>query len=406
MTPSGRTIGLTLLGLAIAGGLFYVTFRTEPVAVDLSEVTVAPMNVTINADGKTRIREVYEVGSPIAGTALRAPVDVGDPVLRGETVVAVVEPVVSGLLDARSRIEAEAAVAEAQAGLDVAQSQLRQAEEDLSYARQQYDRTQALVERGVASVTRLEDSDALVATRQAALSAAQSRVAQAEGTLARTQAALVDPVVDTARAGSAEDCCIRLTAPVDGVVLSVEVVSERAVMPGTTLVTVGDPADLEIVADLLSTDAIRVGPGTRAIVERWGGPDPLEAVLRSIDPVARTKVSALGIEEQRVDARLDILSPPEARAGLGHGFSVFLRLIEWENDAVLQAPLSALFRRGPDWYVYVAEDGVARLTPVETGRRNEAAVQILSGLEPGARVITHPGDRVTDGAAIVERSGL
>jgi HlyD family secretion protein len=199
---------------------------------------------------------------------------------------------------------------------------------------------------------------------------------------------------------------VRLTAPVDGVVLSVDVVSQRAVTAGTTLVTVGDPTDLEIVADLLSSDAIRVSPGTRAIVERWGGPNALEAELRSIDPVARTKVSALGIEEQRVDARLDILSPPDARAGLGHGFSVFLRLIEWEEEAVLQAPLSALFRQGPDWYVFVADNGIARLTQVEAGRRNEVSVQILSGLEPGMRVVTHPSDQIADGAEIVERSAL
>ena len=405
MNTKMRTVGLIVLGLVIAGALLYVTFRTEPVPVDLTEVTVAPMRVTVNADGKTRIRDVYDVASPITGTALRAPVEVGDPVTGDETVVAIVEPVTSALLDARSRIEAEAAVREVEAGLEVAASQVRQAKEDLAYARQQYERTQALVERGVASVTRLEDADAHLATREAALDAAESRLLMAQSTVARAQAALIEPALPERSAGGG-DCCVRLTAPVDGVVLSVDVVSQRAVTAGTTLVTVGDPTDLEIVADLLSSDAIRVSPGTRAIVERWGGPNALEAVLRSIDPVARTKVSALGIEEQRVDARLDILSPPEERAGLGHGFSVFLRLIEWEEDAVLQAPLSALFRQGPDWYVFVAEHGVARLTQVEAGRRNEVSVQILSGLEPGMRVVTHPSDQIADGAEIVERSAL
>lgn len=405
MTTKLRTAVLSAVGLAILGALLYVTFRTTPVPVDLTEVTVAPMRVTINADGQTRIREVYEVASPITGTALRAPVEVGDPVTGGQTLVAIVEPVASGLLDARSRIEAEAAVREAEAGLEVAASQLRQAEEDLAYARQQFDRTKALVERGVASVTRLEDADALVATRQAALGAAQSRLSMAESTVARAKAALVEPALPDVPEGGSE-CCVRLTAPVDGVVLSVDVVSERPVTAGTTLVSVGDPADLEIVADLLSSDAIRVGPGTRAIVERWGGPNPLSAVLRSIDPVARTKVSALGIEEQRVDARLDITSPVEERAGLGHGFSVFLRLVEWEDEAVLQAPLSALFRSGEDWHVFVADGDVARQVQVTTGRRNETAVQILSGLEAGQRVVTHPSDRITDGAKIVERSSL
>jgi HlyD family secretion protein len=197
---------------------------------------------------------------------------------------------------------------------------------------------------------------------------------------------------------------VHLTAPADGVVLDLGVVSERPVVAGDLLLSIGDPVDLEIVADLLSSDAVRLEPGSRAIVERWGGPHALEARLRRIEPAARTKVSALGIEEQRVDAIFDLVSPVGERPGLGHGFSVFLRIVEWEAEDVLQVPLSALFRDGDAWAVFVAEGGRARLQPVEPGRRNDMAAEIEAGLETGDRVIVHPGDAVADGAAIAERA--
>ncbi len=404
MTLNSRNIGLGIVGALIFGALLFVTFRTDPVPVDLIEATRGPMQVTINADGQTQIRDIYDVSTPISGTALRAPVEVGDMVTAGETVVAVVERGAPELLDLRSRVQAEAAVREAQAGLAFAASQLRQAQEDLAYARQQEDRAAELVQRGAASLTRLEDAQALVSSRLAALDAAHSQLDMAESTLERTRAALIEPTV-TEDDGN-DDCCVEILAPIDGVVLAVDVVSKTRVLAGTTLVSLGDPADLEIVADLLSADAIQIGPGTEAQVERWGGDAPLSATLRSIDPVARTKVSALGIEEQRVDARLDITSPPEHRPGLGHGFAVFLRLVEWREDDVLQVPLSALFRRDNVWHVFSVSGGIAQGVPVEIGRRNETSAQVLSGLEEGARVITHPSDEIEDGSRVIERSAL
>jgi len=325
-------------------------------------------------------------------------------VTAGVTVVAVVERGAPALLDMRSRVQAEAAVREAQAGLAFSASQLRQAIEDLAYARQQESRTAELVARGAASQTRLEDVQALVTTRMAALDAAHSRLDMAESTLERTRAALIEP--NGSGEADGEACCVEITAPIDGVVLDVSVVSKTPVLAGTTLVSIGDPENLEIIADLLSADAIRIGPGTEASVERWGGETPLVAELKSIDPVARTKISALGIEEQRVDARLDILSPPEDSPGLGHGFSVFLRLVEWREDEVLQVPLSALFRRGEVWHVFTVEDGIATGVPVDVGRRNETSAQILDGLDDGARVVMHPSDAIEDGRRVIERSAL
>ncbi len=402
MVWTTRTMGMSLAGAALLGGLAYVAFREDPVPVDLIEVISAPMQVTIDADGKTRIRDLFEVAAPIAGTALRAPVAVGDPVVAGETVVARVEPATPTLLDARSRAQAEAAVAEAEAALEVARTDLTRAEEEEVFARMQFERTQTLVERGVSTITQLETATQVLAVAEAAVASARSRIAMAEGTRDRAQAALVGP---EGGAGDAA-CCVDLTAPAGGVVLSIATISEHPVQAGAPLVTVGDPTELEIVADLLSSDAVRIAPGTRAIVERWGGPDPLEAVLTRIEPAAETRVSALGIEEQRVDVIFDIVTPAEDRPGLGHGFSVFLRVVEWEEESVLQVPLGALFRRGDGWAVYVVADAVVEERAVTLGRRGARMAQVLEGLEAGERIVTHPSEAVADGVTVVDRRDL
>ena len=400
MTP--RTLGLAVLGVALAGGLAVVAFRDDPVPVDLHTVARASLAVTVTADGRTRIREIWDVAAPITGTARRSPVAVGDRVVEGETLVAVVEPVAPPLLDARARIQAEAALREAEAGLQVAQATVRQAEEDESYTRSQYERTRTLVERGVVSTTQLENMSQLLAVKAAALDAARSNLAMVAGARDRAAAMLIEPGPAEATAS----CCIEIRAPATGTVLAVAEISERPVLAGAPLLSIGDPSDLEIVADLLSSDAVRLPRGARALVDRWGGPEALEARLIRIDPTARTKVSALGIEEQRVDAVFELVSSPEARPGLGGGFAVFLRIVEWEADGVLQVPLSALFRSDGGWAVYVVRDGIAHLTRVETGRRSATAAEVVSGLSEGDRVVTHPSDALGDGTAVAERSAL
>lgn len=396
-----RTVALTVIGALTAGALAVVAFRTDPVPVDLHRLARGPMQVTIDADGRTRIREVYEVAAPIDGTALRAPVRVGDAVTAGKTVVAIVEPIASGLLDTRTRIQAEAAVREAEAGLHVARSRLSQTREELSYARRTFERTSKLVERGVVSLTRLEDTKEQLAIAKAAEEAAVSELEMAKSTLDRARAALIEPGGDGE--GDPERCCLRLMAPVNGRVLEIDVVSERPVVAGTRLLSVGQPSDLEIVADLLSTDAVRLAPGDRAIVERWGGETPLEARVAKVEPSAYTRVSALGIEEQRVDVIFDLVTPATERPELGDGFSVFLRIVAWEGADVLQVPLSAIFRRGDGWAVFTAEDGIARLRPVEIGRRNSAVAQVLGGLRENEWVITHPSEKVADGTPVAQR---
>lgn len=402
MPQTRRNIILGLVGAAVAGGLLYVSFRPEPVPVDLHTLETGTLTITVDVDGTTRVKDFFEVAAPITGVALRSPVDVGDPVIAGETVVARVEPVEPALLDARTRLQAEAAVREAEAALAVARTDLARAIEDRTYASSQFTREETLVERGVSSITRLEDAHQRKVIAEAAVAAAEARVEQAEGSLARAQAALTEPALNP---GAQAACCTSILAPADGVVLSVENVSERPVTAGTLLLTIGDPRELEIVADLLSSDAVRLPADAKASVERWGGA-PLEARLRSIEPAARTKVSALGIEEQRVDAVFDLVSPAEDRAGLGHGFAVFLRIVEYEEPETLLLPLSAAFRTGDGWAVFRATGDTVERVPVELGRRNGRYASVTSGLGPGDRVVVHPSDTLTDGAPIVERTAF
>jgi len=394
MTP--RMMVLAAGGVALLAGLAVVSFRPEPVLVDLVPVTRGALSVTIPADGRTRIRDIWDVSSPIAGTTRRSPVAVGDHVVAEETVVAMVEPVVPALLDARSRAEAEASLRQAEAALAVAEAQLAEAEEARDYAEGQRDRAQALVERGVASVTRLEEAEQALRQAEAGLAAAVSALAMQAGARDRAEAALIEPNED----GGVR--AVTIHAPASGVVLTVAEESARPVLPGAPLLSIGNPADLEIVADLLSSDAVRLPEGAMAQVERWGGA-PLEARLVSVEPVARTEVSALGIEEQRVDAVFELLTPWEERQALGHNFAVFLRIIEWAAEDVLQVPVSALFRDGDSWAVYRVDDAVARVTPVVIGRRGETAVELLEGLAEGDRVVTHPPAALVDGGKVAER---
>ncbi|WP_434290741.1 efflux RND transporter periplasmic adaptor subunit [Celeribacter sp. SCSIO 80788] len=402
MTSKSRKSLLSLIVLTLVAALLFIAFRPHPVAVDLTEVTRGHMEVTINADGKTRIRNLYEVSSPIAGTALRSPVEEGDAVVAGDT-VARVEPLSPSLIDARSRVQLEAAVREAEAAADLAQAQLRQSEEELSYAQSQFERTKALVTRGVSSVTTLEDAQQLLSVRNAARDAAVSNVQMAQSSLARAKAALIEP---GAAESTAETCCIALTAPISGKVLSITQVSEHAVAVGSSLLSLGDVTDLEIEADLLSSDAVGLEIGARAMVERWGGTPALEARLKSLAPKAETHTSSLGIEEQRVSAVFDLVTPADKRPGLGHQYSVFLKVVEWEADDVVMIPVSAIFRNGDGWAVFVNAGGIARLQPIEIGHQSDRMVELLSGLSEGDQVIPHPADTIADGVRIVDRESL
>lgn len=403
MSVKPRTIALVGLGAALMLGLGYVAFRQDPIPVDLHTVTRGPLEVTINADGVTRIKDIYDIASPITGTAMRSPVQVGDPVVAGETVVAIVRPATPALLDSRSLQQAQATVAEAEAALHVAETNLAQATEERDLARSHYERTRKLLERDVVSLSQLEDALQRLAIKQSAVEAAEARIDMAQSTLNRAQTMLQTP---QSQAEVDLSCCLEIRSPTDGVVLSIAETSERPVVTGAPLLRLGDPAELEIVADLLSSDAVRLQPGASAVVERWGGPNPLEATLTSIAPAAQTKVSALGIEEQRLDAIFDITTPQDQRAGLGDGFAVFLRITEWRTEDALQVPLSALFKRSGNWAVFAAADGIATEQILRIGPQGVQFAEVLDGLKEGDMVVTHPNDQLASGGAIADRSTL
>lgn len=391
---------LAVLGLAALAGLLWLAFRPQPVPVDLAAVTRGPLEVTVEAEGVTRIRQTYQVSAPLTGYTARSPVEVGDPVAAHETVVAAIAPAAPAFLDIRAREEAEAAVTEVEAALRAAEARVEQRISDLEYARSQYDRSRALAERGVIPQRALDDARLQLRAAETALAAARSESEMAQATLARSRAALIGPTSGEAPEGT-EACCVEIRAPADGRVLSIANRSARLVQAGEPLLEIGRPDDLEIEVDLLSSDAVRIGPGAAAYVERWGGP-PLAARLRRIDPAAFTKVSALGIEEQRVRVYLDF-DAPEGRAGLGDNFRVYVRIVEWRGEDVLRVPVSSLFRSGDAWAVFRAAEGRARLTPVEIGRRNAEAAEVLGGLAAGDSVVTYPGDRVEAGTLVTER---
>ncbi len=388
-------------GLAVAGGLVWALWP-EPIPVDMETAARGPMQVTVAAEGVTRVRDPYLVTAPVSGNAIRSPVEVGDTVLRGDSIVAVIQPADPGFLDARTRREAEAAVREAEAGVDVAEARLDSAEEELRHAEAELARNQALAARGAVPQRVLDDSRQAVESRRAALRAAQSEITRAEAALARAEAHLTEPA---GRLGVPDpgDCCAEVAAPQSGTVLSVEEPSARLVQAGAPLLTIGDLNALEIEADLLTSDAMRLAAGARATVTRWGRDAPLEAELRRIDPAAFTKVSALGIEEQRVRVKLDFTTPAEDRPPLGDAFRVFLEIVEWEEDDALQVPISALFRSDGEWAVFTVEDGTARERPITLGRRTDTHAQVTDGLEAGETVVAYPGGRVSDGARVAAR---
>ena len=399
-----RKLALGLVGLGIVAALVWALWP-QPQRVDLASVSRGPMQGAITAQGVTRVRASYTIAAPITGSVTRSPVEVGDAVVAGETVVALIRPADPVLMDARSRAQAEAAVVEAEAAVAVAETDLRQTETALSHARVQLARSRALAESGTIPHRMLEDIETTYQSATQAVEAAQSRLDLARASLIRAQAQLIGPDMNFDPADDPGACCMRILAPQTGLVLGVADMSARLVQAGAPLLTIGNLDEMEIELDLLSTDAVRVPAEARALVENWGGAGVLEARLRRIEPSAFTRVSALGIEEQRVRLRLDLLAGPEDRAGLGEGFRVTVRLILWEAQDVLQLPQAALFRQEGDWAVFVEEDGRAKLQIVEIGRQADGQAEVLGGVPEGARVLLYPGGAIADAVRVRAREG-
>jgi HlyD family secretion protein len=389
------------IALALAAALAFA-FRPQPVAVDVVEISPAPMIVTVDEEGQTRVEDVFVVSAPVTGRLRRIELEVGDPVVANQSLIAEIEPIDPTLLDPRTEAQARSALEAARSARELAEAEAERAEAELDFARAELERMERLFADGTISERELDQAERAYRTAKAAYSTALAALQVANFELEQAEAQLMTPAESRSRAGLCE--CVPLLAPVDGRILRIPNESERVVQAGEPLVEIGDPEDLEIVVDLLSTDAVSVEAGQRAIVDNWGGERPLEGRVRRVEPFGFTKVSALGIEEQRVNVVIDFTGEKTRWQKLGHGYQVGVRIVLWEADDTLAVPLTALFRQGEDWAVFVVEDGRAVARTVEVGRRNGAEAQIREGIEPGEAVVLHPSDRVQAGVRVARRA--
>lgn len=377
---------LPWLGAIVLAALIVAGLWPKPVPVETVRASKGPLRVVVSEEGKTRIKQRYLVSAPIAGQLRRIPFKPGAEVLAGETVLAVIDPVSPTLLDARARLLAEARrdtaaanVAKARSARDFAASELRR------FEKLHADKTVSIQEFEAAQ---LRDS------------AASKDFAAAESSLRQVEAELAEFGLGNPSASGSNSVPREVRAPHNGRVLRVFEESSRVVSAGTPLLELGDPADLEVVVEVLSRDGAAIAPGTPVEFEQWGGAEPLQGRVRLVEPAAFTKISALGVEEQRVNVVADLLTPPEQRRSVGDQFRVDARIIVWETPDALKVPVGALFRRGDQWAAFVVQEGRARLRDVKAGRSSGTETQVLEGLQAGDEVILYPGSRVHDGQRI------
>lgn len=388
-----RALTLATVAIIVAGMTW--ALWPKPVQVETEAITKRTIETFVEEEGKTRIREIFTVSAPTTGQLLRPYLHVGDKVVAAQTVIASIRPAEPALLDARSKKIAEANVEAAKAAIDLANAQSRQSQVQQSFMKSELTRSATLVRQGTIAnrvydkaVTDEAAATAEVESSRANLLVRQRQLESAEASLLEGQAA-AEP----------KRCCVEVSAPVSGEVLNVLTESEKVVQVGTPLMELGDPTNLEIVVELLSRDAVRISPGANASIEGWGG-SPIKAVVARIDPSAITKISAPGIEEQRVAVVLNLLDSPESWSRLGHGFRVFVRILLWQGENRLAVPMGAIFRSGEEWAVLTAKGNMAHLQIVKLGQRNFDYAEVLDGLELGTKVILHPSDTVRDGTKI------
>ncbi len=385
-------MGAALLGL-VAWGLW-----PKPILVETGIVARSPLTVRVSEEGKTRIRNRYVVAAPVAGRMRRVPLKAGDTVEAGKSLLTTIEPVASPILDPRARVQAEAVVSMREASRRQAEESLEASRAALKMAEADRDRMRSVRKDGSLSDSDRDRMEAEASIKAAEVRAAEFALQVIDYELAQAKAALQRP-----DAGAAGDL-VEMKAPVSGLVLRVMQESETIVSPGTQILEIGDPADIEIEAEILSRDAVTIHPGDAVEVEQWGGETALKGRVRRIEPAAFTKISALGVEEQRVYVLSDLLDPPAAAKALGDRYRVEVRVAVWHSDDVPVVPSGALFREGNDWKSFIYQNGTARLATVGAGHSDGHLTEVLSGLKAGDKVLLHPPDTVKDGAAVKERS--
>lgn len=392
-----RRIAWLSVLLIILAALAY-GFRPQPRLVDIVEAKLAPMQVTIEEEGKTRVIDRYIISAPVAGTTCRVDLDVGDSVEKDQMLVNI-KPLQSQALDPRSHAEAEATVAAAESALRAAEQNVHSARADAELAGKELTRLEPLAKQGHVSEDRLDQARATKRSTAATLRSAVFAVDVAKHELDAARTALRY----TGNTSSNPEDMVQVLAPVAGQVLKVQQECEGVVSPGQPLLEIGDTRSLEIETDVLSADAVKINPGMSVLYERWGGEKPLTGHVRRVEPVGFTKISALGVEEQRVLIISDITSDTEQWQTLGDGYRVESRFILWEEQDVLQIPASALFRVEDQWALFVMKNNKAKRRNVKVGQRNGLSAQILNGLAEGEAVITHPDNTIDDGVAVKRR---
>jgi HlyD family secretion protein len=378
-------------------GLLAWGFRPRPIVVDVATAARGEIQVTVNEDGKARVRERYLVSAPVAGEMLRIDLREGDRIERGKTLLAVIQPAVPAPLDARALAENEAKVRISRAAIDRADASRRRADEARGLAEHVYQRVKRLVETDSAPAEQLDAAEHALRMAEAEVRSAEFAGQVARFELELAQAALVRAKAD---GDMKEEELLKIVSPIDGSVLRVLHESAGVVSSGTPLIELGDPTDLEMEIDILSQDAIRVERGSKVLVEHWGGTTTLHGLVRIVEPSAFLKISALGVEEQRVNVIADFVEPLAERPTLGDGYRVEARIVVRRAADVLKIPSGALISRGDRWAVFHVVDRRARLRTVELGDQTETETEIVAGLEAGDMVIVYPGDRIADGVAV------
>ena len=407
-----RTWTMVAIGVLLAAGLAYA-FWPRATPVDMGEAQRSDMVVTIDEEARTRVRDAYVVSAPIAGRLLRVEVKSGDVVKGGQTVIARMLPTNPPALDVRSREQARAAVQAAEAALQASRADLQKAIAERDFADADLQRKRKLKGRGVATETSFEEAERAYRAASANLDVAKANVAVREAELAKARAQLISfeqpgtspPFARPSQLGAGELAhSIPLTAPISGRILRVIQESETIVSAGAPILEIGDiSSDLEVVAELLSTDAVQVSEGDKVLIRKWGGTVVLNGVVERVEPWGFTKTSALGVEEQRVKSIIRFTDSAAKRRNLGHGFRVETRIIIWEAKDALVVPSSALFRQRSNWAVFTVDNGRAKLTKLEIGRNNGTLAEIKGGLKAGATVVLYPGPSLTDGQKVTRR---
>ncbi|MFQ5642755.1 MAG: efflux RND transporter periplasmic adaptor subunit [Thiogranum sp.] len=384
-------IPLLLVAALLAWG-----FWPRPLPVEVARAVSAPLAVTVEEEGKTRVINRYQISAPVWGVTSRLEWNVGDTVERDQVLLSI-KPLTSEVLDPRREAEARARVAAAQAALRVAEQNAGAAAADSDFAELELKRFGELADSGNVSRDELDRARTRARSARAARRSAEFGVEVARYDLEAARTALQYAGKTVTENGEKK---VPVRAPVSGRILAVQHEDEGPVQVGQPLLEIGDTRALEIEVEVLSEDAVRIRPGMRVLFERWGGDRPLEGRVRNIEPVGFTKISALGVEEQRVHVIADLVSPYEQWQQLGDGYRVEARFIVWQADDVLQIPASALFRHQGQWAVFTVAAGRAALRQVEVGHRNGLRAQIISGLEHGDPVISYPGDTISNGVRV------